>query len=396
MAGEILLAVSALLLLLAAHPFVTYPLSLRLLRRSRPAEETTEEAAPAGFAICVCAYNEEAVIERKVENMLDLRRRYGALEILVYVDAATDRTAQLLERFRGEITVIVSPRRFGKTHGMNLLVERATAPIIVFTDANVMVGEDSLAALGDAFRDPDVGCVCGHLVYTNAAGTPTASVGSIYWRLEEQIKRLESEEGAAMGADGSLFAVRRHLHRPVPPNLIDDMYLSLSVLCDGFRVVRAEQAVAYEESVTVSGEEFRRKIRIACQAFNVHRLLWPRLRGLPPLSLYKYVSHRLIRWFSIYFIALAGLAWFAVLGAFAGWTEAVLALTAAIGAVTLAHRLGVGRVRQACDILLAMTGVGIGVIRSWRGDRFTVWNPAGSVRAARTIVESQPQRPAMR
>ncbi|HUN46102.1 MAG TPA: glycosyltransferase [Stellaceae bacterium] len=381
MAGEILLAVSALLLLLAAHPFVTYPLSLRLLRRSRPAEKPSEESAPAGFAICVCAYNEEAVIVRKVENMLDLRRRYGALEILVYVDAATDRTAQLLERFRGEITVIVSPRRFGKTHGMNLLVERATAPIIVFTDANVMVGEDSLAALGEAFRDPDVGCVCGHLVYTNAAGTPTASVGSIYWRLEEQIKRLESEEGAAMGADGSLFAVRRHLHRPVPSNLIDDMYLSLSVLCDGFRVVRAEQAVAYEESVTVSGEEFRRKIRIACQAFNVHRELWPSLRQLPRRVVYMYVSHKLLRWLAIYNLALAGVTAAAGLALLGVPLPAIL-LAGVAGAALLwgGHARHVSPLAQIGEILVALLGAGIGVAESVRGKQYQTWTPATSIR----------------
>ncbi len=239
--------------------------------------------------------------------MLDLRRRSRALEILVYVDAATDRTASLLEPFRDEITVIVSPRRLGKTHGMNLLVKRATADIIVFTDANVMIGEDSLGALGVAFRNPDVGCVCGHLVYTNEEGTATSAVGSIYWRLEEQIKDLESAEGAAMGADGSLFAVRRHLHRPVPPNLIDDMFLSLSVLCEGYRVVRADGAIAYEESVTASSEEFCRKIRIACQAFNVHRRLWPSLKRLPPRIVYMYVSHKLLRWLAIYSLMLAGL-----------------------------------------------------------------------------------------
>src|SRR5207253_3620573 len=112
---------------------------------------------------------------------------------------------------------------------------------------------------------------------------------------------------AVMGADGSLFAIRRRLHRPVPPNLIDDMFLSLSVLCDGYRVVRARNAIAFEESVTASVEEFRRKIRIACQAFNVHRLLWPRLRALTTLDRYKYISHKFVRWLVVYWLALSAM-----------------------------------------------------------------------------------------
>ena len=60
-------------------------------------------------------------------------------------------------------------------------------------------------------------------------------------------------------------------------------------------------------------EEFKRKIRIACQAFNVHRLLWPQLRELDRVTLYKYVSHKLIRWFTIYFLAIAASAFEAAL-----------------------------------------------------------------------------------
>src|ERR1051325_3552914 len=92
-------------------------------------------------------------------------RRAGSLEILVYIDAATDRTAALLEPFAGEISLFVAPRRLGKTHGMNLLVEHATADIVVFSDANVLLDENAIAAVAEAFGDERTGCVCGHLVY---------------------------------------------------------------------------------------------------------------------------------------------------------------------------------------------------------------------------------------
>jgi cellulose synthase/poly-beta-1,6-N-acetylglucosamine synthase-like glycosyltransferase len=237
-----------------------------------------------------------------------------------------------------------------------------------------------------------------HLVYVNPGETATSRNGALYWRLEEFTKRLESETGSVVGADGSLFAIRRALHQPVPETIIDDMYVSLTILCAGYRVVSAGDVLSFERAATSARDEFHRKIRIACQAFNVHRLLWPRLRKLPPLTLYKYVSHRLIRWFSIYFVAVAAVASFGALVLLTDWTRAGLLTLAVLGGIAVAHLLGVGRVRQACDILLAMLGVGVGIIRSFRGDRFTVWNPAGSVRSARTIVDPavQPQRPAMR
>ena len=283
---------------------ISYPLSLLAIRHWRrvPLPAAPADAARPRFAICFCAYNEERVIEAKVRNLMALRERVPDLEILAYVDAATDRTAELLRAHASAIKLHVSPARRGKTHGMNLLVAQAEAPICVFTDANVMVDPDALDKLARYFSDPSIGCVCGHLVYVNPGESVTAATGSLYWRLEERIKQWETDTGSAMGADGSLFAVRRSLHRPVPEHIIDDMYLSLSILCDGYRVVRAPDVKASEESVVSGAEEFRRKIRIACQAFNVHRLLWPRLRRLAPLKIYKYVSHKWLRWLSIYFL----------------------------------------------------------------------------------------------
>lgn len=383
MTALIWFGLSALLLLLGMHPFLTYPLSLRLLARTKPrpvGPGAAEDAGEQSFALCVCAFNEEATIERKVANMLALRRRLGRLEILVYVDAATDRTAELLEPFRNEITLIVSPRRYGKVHGMNLLVERATASILVFTDANVLFHENAIEALARAFGDPRVGCVCGHLIYVNE-DTPTAAVGSLYWRLEEGIKEYESVVGAVMGADGSIFALRRSLHRPVPLHLLDDMFLSLNALCEGYRVVRARDAIAFEKSVTAPAEEFHRKVRIACQAFNVHRLLWPRIRRLPPRIVYMYVSHKLMRWLSIYSLCLAGIAAAAGLSAlgvpYAATGSAALALLAVLA---WGGNRGLTPFAQIREILIALLGAGIGIVKSYRGERFQTWTPASSIR----------------
>ena len=377
-----LFMVACISLLVALHPFVTYPLSLLVMRKSLPAVRVAGSGAgqPWSFAVCVCAYNEASVIEAKVLNLLALRRREPTLQILVYVDAASNGTAEIVRRYESQLELVVSPRRNGKTHGMNLLSARARADILVFTDANVMLDMNCLEDLRRHFSDGSVGCVCGNLTYTNENASATAATGSAYWRFEEALKRLESATGSMMGADGSIFAVRRSLRHAPPDHLIDDMYVSLMVLVDGYRVVQAADVRAYEASATDAREEFGRKVRIACQAFNVHRLLWPRLRRLDALTRYKYVSHKLIRWLSIYFLALAALGFFAALlsaghAAVAGMFGALLVLGAALGYF--------GAVRpfaQIVNLLLALAGAGLGVWRSVRGERFQTWTPANSVR----------------
>ncbi len=381
--GLELIACACIFAAAAMHPYTTYPLSLAALARlrPRPAMPPATMASNARAALCVCAYNEEKVIRAKAENMLGMRKAVPGLELLIYVDAASDRTAEILREYAGEMTVIVSPARYGKTHGMNTLVQATNAEFIVFSDANVTFAPDAIPRLLARFADPEVGCVCGHLVYTLANNSATAVTGSIYWRLEEAIKELETRSGSTMGADGSIFAIRRALHHPPPADIIDDMYVSFSILCDGYRIVRANDALAFEEAATKAGDEFRRKVRIACQAFNVHRLLRSRLTKLPLLDRYKYTSHKLLRWFTIYLLSASGLCLAAGLAAMGAWSLLLFGVLA-VAAVLVAARLRpTGPLGKIVDIISAFIATGLGVVQSLRGKRFQVWTPPASARA---------------
>lgn len=380
--GPELLAASGVLSALAAHPFTTYPASLHLAARSGATRALRTASPPSGsrVAMCVCAYNEMRTIRDRIENMLAMRAAVPELELLLYIDAANDRTEAIAREYADRITLVVGSTRHGKTYGMNLLISRTDAEFVVFSDANVRFAPDAIPHLLAPFADPTVGCVCGHLIYTTNAESPTAATGSIYWRLEEHIKEMESRTGSTMGADGSIFAIRRRLHHPPPPDIIDDMFVSLSILCDGYRVVRAADALAYEVTVSQPAEEFRRKMRIACQAFNVHRKLRPRLRRLPLWDHYKYVSHKLLRWQSGVLLAAAGFTYIAGLALIGAW--APLAVSAVAGIVLL----GLGLARPAStagkllDVVAAFMATSLGVLRSLRGERFQVWSPPASAR----------------
>ena len=379
---------SATFLLIAQHPFVTYPLSLKLINRRGKARQpfvslpAPEPQSTLRFAVCMCAYNEEHIIKQKMHNLLALREREPGLEILVYVDGATDRTAGILNEYADTIHLHVSAERHGKTHGMNLLVAQSQASIIVFTDANVMLDADVLPRLRSYFAKPEIGCVCGNLIYTNDKESITAASGSLYWRFEQMIKTLEQVSGSVMGADGSLFAIRRACHHAPPDHLIDDMYLSFMILCEGYRIVQATDITAYESSVSSTHEEFRRKVRIACQAYNVHRLLWPRIRQLDALTVYKYLSHKVIRWFTVYSLG-ASLVFLLAAIVIAGQPlVAILLIVSALAGALMGYVWAIKPFGQIIDILIALSGVGLGVWQSVRGERYQTWTPAASIRKA--------------
>jgi len=222
--------------------------------------------------------------------------------------------------------------------------------------------------------------VCGKQVFTHTDGSASAGANAAYWRLEERIKALESEIGSIMTLDGSLYALRNGLRTAPPADIVDDFYIPFMIMRDGYRVIQSQEARSSEPSVTVDREEFRRKIRIACQGFNAHRVVWPTIRAMDGLTRYMYVSHKLVRWFTIYLLAGCLLATYGALLA-AGWYALAGLLTAAI-VLTLVLGLGL-RLKPfstITNILAAFTGVGLGVWQSIKGHRYQVWEPPASAR----------------
>ena len=369
-----------LCVLVVVHPYVTYPLSLVVMRALGRVDLAPTGPAPKRFAVVCCVYNEKAVIKQKIENMRAVRERLGDCQLLIHSDGSTDGTNEILQELASDFSLSLAEKRSGKSTGMNRLLAMTDAEVVIFTDANVTMDPDSAKNLERYFSDPKVGCVTGHLVYLNATESETARVGSLYWRFEEWVKQLESDTGSVMGADGSLFAIRRELFQPVPADIIDDFCTSMSILCAGSRIVRGSDFLAYERSASSRSDEFRRKVRIACRAFNCHRLLWPKIQRLDGLSFYKYMSHKYVRWLAGYFfVAGAALsvvlayAWLGLLGA-----AGLLALLAI--AAVIAGNFSIPVLTTIWEVVMAMAATALGVYRSLRGERFQTWQIASSTR----------------
>lgn len=370
---------------LGLHPFVTYPLSLLLFPRKRiMMAGGAPEAMPLypSIAICMSVFNEERVITAKMDGLLAMTAAYlGRVSIHIYVDGPTDDTPRLLMSYANRADIVFSTDRRGKTWGMGQLVARSQSELLLFTDANVISGLDALTGLAAPFADQAVGLASARLRYNNPQESATSRGGAAYWELEERIKQVESETIGLVGVDGAMFMIRRSLYRTPPPQLIDDLFVSLSVLIEGSRIISVDSVIVYERSAALVREEFTRKKRISCQAWNVHRALWPQLRSMPMARLYGYLSHRVLKWMTPLVAVVAVAAYFAVLAGLIGMIHAALVFMLGIALLAIGNMLGFAPAALALSMLYSLAGVGIGLFESmFSRQTYTTWKPADSVR----------------
>ena len=124
------------------------------------------------------AYNEEAVIAKKLDNSLALDYPPDKFDILVASDGSKDGTNRIVGEYEarhpGRVMLLDNPRA-GKTAGQNRAAEVAKGEILVFSDASTMYDTNAIHALADNYADPSVGSVGGDVRYVRDGEEATSA-----------------------------------------------------------------------------------------------------------------------------------------------------------------------------------------------------------------------------
>ena len=386
-----MLTVLLLCLGLVAFSYLGYPVvlagwgalhdlrgALRFFSGGPDRRERLDPAEWPRVTVVLAAFDEERCIREKVENFLALDYPPDRLELVVGCDGCTDRTAEVARQAgRGRARVVELAPRQGKASVLARLVPLAQGDVVVLTDANVAFHPGAVRALARRFRDPSVGAVVGRLRLRAASG---ASEG-IYWAYETFLKYLEGKLGCVLGANGGIYAIRRILFSPLPPDTItDDFVIPLRIAVRGWKVPFEPGAIAYEDVVDDGGVEFGRRARIG--AGN-----WQALARLPDLLdpragfvSFAFVAHKLLRWATPFLLAIALAANVAAAAGEGAWgCRALLAAQAAFYAAAAAGR-ALGAPGRAARHFVAMNAaLAVGLWRFARGTQRAAWR-----RTART------------
>jgi cellulose synthase/poly-beta-1,6-N-acetylglucosamine synthase-like glycosyltransferase len=272
-----------------------YPIAVAALARLRPRPPRRADIVPP-VSLIVPAYNEEDVIERKLENVLALDYPPERLEIVVTSDASTDATHEIVARFAARGVRLIECERGGKVAAQDRAVRETTGEIVAFGDANVEWEPEALRELVAPFADPRVGMACGHVRLVNPSGGTNQE--GVYWRYEMWLRARESLVHSMTGSNGAIYAVRRDAYREVDPRFGHDLSFPYLMVQNGYRAVYEPRAHATENMTTDIEDEFRRKVRMFEHAWlMLFRGRMFRLR-VGPLYWVELVSHRLLRYWS--------------------------------------------------------------------------------------------------
>lgn len=280
------------LLLLLFYTYAGYPLLVALWARLAPRQSLGSSDFEPTVSVCMTVYNGAQYLEPKLRSLQGLDYPAHKLEILVYIDGASDGSEQCARELAASeprLRVFAGSERRGKPAGLNCLREAAKGEVLLMTDVRQTLAPSTLRALVRHLANAQVGCVSGSLVLNGNTGP------SAYWRYEKFIRGSEAVVGNLVGVSGSLYAVRREDLVELPHDLLlDDMFVPLEVVRRNKRVVLSHEAQAFDEACA-DEREFGRKVRTLAGNYQLlSKLPWLLVPGKNPVW-FQLVSHKLLR-----------------------------------------------------------------------------------------------------
>jgi cellulose synthase/poly-beta-1,6-N-acetylglucosamine synthase-like glycosyltransferase len=172
----------------------------------------------SGLSIIIPAHNEATVVARTLESIA-ANKLDRPLQIVVVANGCTDRTAEVVRRFAGQVELVETPVG-SKTHALNLGDRVAKYDLRAYLDADIELSDNALQTVVDAFKDPAVRLAMPRAKHTYRGRNPFLAGYYKIWRSMPYVRK------GAMG--GGFYAIDKELRsrfREFPTLTADDKFM---------------------------------------------------------------------------------------------------------------------------------------------------------------------------
>ncbi|MCL4266227.1 MAG: glycosyltransferase [Anaerolineae bacterium] len=214
------------------------------------------------LSILITTYREAHTIGRALDAFLPQLPAEGEI-VVVCPDAETTTVIQQYATRYPHIRHIPDPGE-GKPTALNIGLQTARGDLIVFSDGDVVVGEQALAPLLAPFTNPQVGAVTGRPVSISPRDNKLGYWSHLLVEGAHRARLARDAAGQFLLCSGYLFAARKSLIPSLPANaLAEDAVISHRIAEQGYAIRYAPAAEVYVKYPTTYADWRRQKTRSA-------------------------------------------------------------------------------------------------------------------------------------
>ena len=197
------------------------------------------------ISIIINSFKEPHLIGKAIESILknNIKEKY---ELII---AAPDKeTASVIKNYAKKHKQIkyLKDEGKGKVNALNLIFKIARGKIIILTDGDVYVSDNSIQEILNEFEDESVGCVSGHPISTNNKNTMLGYFSHLLFDAgAHNIRKLRDGKNQFLECSGYLFAFRNGVIKELPTDVAEDSITPYYFWKNDYKIRYAENALVY-------------------------------------------------------------------------------------------------------------------------------------------------------
>jgi poly-beta-1,6-N-acetyl-D-glucosamine synthase len=254
---------------------ITYPLLLKRLSHNKVIPSSYKIVSDFDISdsspelpivsVIIPVYNEELVIERRINNIFESKYPKNKLEVLLVESGSTDKSRSIIqEKFPNRVILICEEQRRGKAHAINLALKTCKGEIQIITDGPTLFDKYTILQLVNSLKNTSVGGASVLYNIPNANENQITASEYAFWSYKDKIRVLESRAYSTSWLSGEACAFKKCAISKVDEDtLADDSNIALQIISKGFRVVINENSYFTEKSPSEFYDYFKIKSRRA-------------------------------------------------------------------------------------------------------------------------------------
>jgi cellulose synthase/poly-beta-1,6-N-acetylglucosamine synthase-like glycosyltransferase len=214
------------------------------------------------ISIIITAYKEPKTMGKAINQIL--KNNLPDYEILV--TAPDKETLDVARAYfkKYKFIKIIKDEQKGKPAALNLAVSKAKGEILILTDGDVFVGEESLKNLIRPLSNARIGAVSGNPVSLNPKRNKMGFWAYVLTDVASERRKKALKLKKKIFCSGYLFAIRKSLFPKLSEELLsEDGYISDNVYNKGFGISYSEQSRVYVKYPTTFSDWIIQKKRSA-------------------------------------------------------------------------------------------------------------------------------------
>tara|TARA_Y100000310_G_scaffold341895_1_gene442749 strand:+ start:4375 stop:5265 length:891 start_codon:yes stop_codon:yes gene_type:complete len=193
--------------------------------------------------IVITSFREPKTIGKAIESLLD---QDLDKEFRITVSSPDDETLDVAKEYGKKdkrVRIFRDPGK-GKMEALHLLFQRLEGDILIFTDGDVYVKENSLKYLVEPFHDPRVGVTTGRPVSLDSKKEMLGYWSHLLCDAGAHMARLKrSKKNELVECSGYLWAFRNGIVKEFPRDVPEDAAVPLLFEEKGYKIVYAPKAI---------------------------------------------------------------------------------------------------------------------------------------------------------